>query len=104
MSAVDFTGEVLSAALSRVDLTTVRATGLAGLVGENSDFFRRGMTCFYKDGASHREGDEPSIVCDEYIIWCKNGKKHRDNGLPAVIYADGREEHWVDGVLQRKNY
>ena len=33
--------------------------------------------------------------------WYKNGKRHRDNGLPAVIYRDGSQAWWVNGKHHR---
>ena len=31
------------------------------------------------------------------MVWYVNGKLHRDNGLPAIEYADGDKEWWVNG-------
>jgi hypothetical protein len=37
----------------------------------------------------------------EYICYLNDeGLRHRIDG-PAVIYADGREQYWVDGKLHR---
>ena len=30
-------------------------------------------------------------------IWCKNGKCHRDNGLPAIDYLNGRKIWFKNG-------
>lgn len=46
----------------------------------------------------HNVNDEPALIYKSGTkIWCKNDQYHRDNGLPAVIWSDGREEYWVDG-------
>lgn len=39
-----------------------------------------------------------SIVRKE--VWTKNGLRHRGNGLPAVIYADGTKIHYYKGIEQ----
>ena len=47
-------------------------------------------------GQKHRENGLPAI---EYAngskYWYKNGKLHRENGLPAIEFFDG-EETWYD--------
>jgi hypothetical protein len=42
------------------------------------------------------------IGVDKYgtIVYCRNGKEHRDNG-PAAIYASGAEEYYKNGKLHR---
>ena len=35
--------------------------------------------------------------------WFKNGKLHRDNDLPAVIYADGTQYWYQNGKFHRDN-
>ena len=30
--------------------------------------------------------------------WYRYGKKHRENGEPASILADGTAEYWLNGV------
>jgi hypothetical protein len=34
------------------------------------------------------------------MFWYRDGKLHRGGGLPAVVWVDGRQEWWVDGVFQ----
>ena len=29
--------------------------------------------------------------------WCKNGFRHRENNLPAIIRKDGNKEYWENG-------
>ncbi len=48
-------------------------------------------------------GDKPAVECPEtgHAEYWKNGRLHRDDGLPAVITNSGdREEYWLDGTLQ----
>jgi hypothetical protein len=32
------------------------------------------------------------------MAWHKNGVNHRDNNMPATIYANGEIEWWINGV------
>ena len=32
-------------------------------------------------------------------IWYKNGKQHRDNDLPAIIYANGDQKWFKNGLI-----
>ena len=34
-------------------------------------------------------------------VWTRNGKLHRDNGLPAIERANGCREWWVRGKRRR---
>ena len=40
---------------------------------------------------------------DMVAVWCKDGKIHRDHGLPAVITSEYIEE-WKDGRKMRRRY
>ncbi|CCI54684.1 hypothetical protein BN13_80053 [Nostocoides jenkinsii Ben 74] len=40
------------------------------------------------------------IDADGDQFWEVDGQPHRDNGLPAVMRADGTTEYWVHGVRQ----
>ena len=42
-------------------------------------------------------------IKDEAEEWFQNGKRHRDNDLPAVIKSDGKKEWWQNGELHRDN-
>jgi len=66
-----------------------------------------------KNGLLHRDqkasdkiGDRPAVLInvDGNIskIWFKDGKKHRDFDLPAVIDKDELKEWWMDGKLHRE--
>lgn len=48
---------------------------------------------------------EPAPVIDEYgnMFWYKNGEQHRDNDLPAVIWADGTKIWYKDGKPFKDN-
>ena len=50
----------------------------------------------------HRDGGLPAIEwadgTKEYYV---NGKLHRDGGLPAIEWANGDKEYWINGKLHR---
>ena len=57
-----------------------------------------GDVCHYKHGKFHRDNDLPAVVYangDKY--WYQNGKLHRDNDLPAIVWADGEKRWWQNG-------
>ena len=42
------------------------------------------------EGKFHRDNDLPAVIWpDGYNAWWQNGQCHRDNDLPAIIWADG---------------
>ena len=49
----------------------------------------------------HRENDEPAIIQDCSKFWYKNGKRHREEDLPAVIHADGSKYWYKNGQSHR---
>jgi len=49
----------------------------------------------------HRENDEPAIIQDCSKFWYKNGKRHREEDLPAVIHADGSKYWYKNGQFHR---
>ena len=54
-------------------------------------------------GETHRDGDLPAIeYADGYKEWWINGDCYRENGLPAIEYANG-DKAWYDenGVMLR---
>ncbi len=62
-------------------------------------------TYYYRDGEQHRDNG-PAIVGPYILAWYKNGQKHREDDLPAVIRADdlydlGEREWWVNGEQYR---
>jgi hypothetical protein len=67
-----------------------------------------GYKVWFRDGKRHRDNDLPAV---EYVYnncifreWYKDGLRHRDNDLPALEYGDGGccKEWWVNGIKQRK--
>ena len=53
-------------------------------------------------GKHHSFNDEPSYVDNGTKIWHKNGKIHRDNDLPAIIYGNGVKYWYKNGRLHRE--
>jgi hypothetical protein len=42
----------------------------------------------------------PAVVVYGSQFWYQHGRRHRSHDLPAVVWANGRQEWWVDGTLQ----
>ena len=36
-------------------------------------------------------------------MYYQNGKRHRANGKPAVIFPDGSSEYWIEGKTMSKD-
>ena len=47
---------------------------------------------------SYSETNKWGITSHYYV----NGQLHRDEGLPAVKYADGSKAYWVNGLRHRE--
>jgi hypothetical protein len=45
--------------------------------------------------------DEPAVVSAIGSFWYKNGKYHRDNDLPAIVFKSGTQKWYKDGQLHR---
>lgn len=57
-----------------------------------------GNKVWFRHGLRHRDGDEPGYVGKNGDkAWYRDGKLHRD-GKPAVEYADGTTEWWLEGM------
>ncbi len=57
---------------------------------------------FNNAGELHRENDMPAVIwADGSKSWFKNRKRHRDNDLPALVRADGTKEWWITGKFVR---
>ena len=59
---------------------------------------------WFKNGKLHRDNDLPAIIFgigDRY--WYKNGELHRDNDLPAIICENGDQFWYKNGKLHRDN-
>ena len=52
-----------------------------------------------KNNKFHSYGDAPAYVSlyDEAKQWCKNGKLHRENDKPAVVYPNGEKKYFYNG-------
>lgn len=62
-----------------------------------------GNQLWFQNGKRHRDNDLPAGICvngDQY--WFKNGLKHRDNDLPAVICVNG-DQHWFQNGLKHRD-
>lgn len=49
---------------------------------------------WFKNGKRHREDGLPAVECPDYRSWSIDGELHRE-GAPAVVHADGGRE-WFD--------
>ena len=59
---------------------------------------------WYKNGNRHRDNDLPAIIfANGDQIWYKNGKRHRDNDLPASISFNGNQYWYKNGKQHRDN-
>lgn len=57
-----------------------------------------------KNGKRHRDDDRPAVVWENMAHeWYQNGERHRDGDRPAVIRVDGTQEWWKHGKLHREN-
>jgi hypothetical protein len=52
---------------------------------------------WFRHGLRHRDGDEPAFTGEEGKAWYKDGQLHREGG-PAVEYANGKTEWWLQGM------
>jgi antitoxin component YwqK of YwqJK toxin-antitoxin module len=64
-----------------------------------------GNQFWYKNGKFHRDNDLPAMIfSDGRQFWFKNGQMHRDNDLPATIYPNGQLQEWFqNGKFHRDN-
>jgi len=63
-----------------------------------------GSKYWYKNGLRHRDNDLPALIYHNgKQEWFKNGSRHRDNDLPAAIYPDGTQIWYEDGRYHRDN-
>lgn len=57
------------------------------------------------DGKRHRDGDKPAVVngrSGDCLEWWVDDKRHRAGGQPAVLWKNGPEEYWENGVQYTK--
>jgi hypothetical protein len=56
---------------------------------------------WYRNGLLDRIGGPAIIILGGGEYWYRNGRFHRDGGLPAIVRENGVEEWWVNGVRHR---
>ena len=55
-----------------------------------------------KQGQRHRTDGLPAVIyASGRQEWWANGQRHRTDGLPAVIHPNGHRTWWVNGQLYR---
>ena len=52
---------------------------------------------WYKEGKLHRENDKPAVIYDEAKQWYYHGKLHRENDKPAIISLEGEKSYYYHG-------
>lgn len=61
-----------------------------------------GTTQYFANGKKHRDNDLPAIVhSDGSQKWYQDGECHRDGDLPACVEADGTQEWYQNGECHR---
>lgn len=65
--------------------------------GGNNTYIKR--TCIF--GLLNSIEDEPAVVSVIGSFWYKNGKYHRNNDLPAMVFKSGTQKWYKDGQLHR---
>jgi hypothetical protein len=61
-----------------------------------------GNKSWYVNGKRYRDDDLPAIEhANGTKEWYVNGKPHRDNDLPALEYANGNKEWFINGKRHR---
>ncbi|RTK95484.1 MAG: hypothetical protein EKK64_06585 [Neisseriaceae bacterium] len=56
---------------------------------------------YWKNGKIHRDNNLPAVIYkDGSKEWYCKGKRHRENG-PAVVYSNGNKEYWINGKRHR---
>jgi hypothetical protein len=71
---------------------------------EEYEIDKNGNQIWYKNGKRHRDNDLPATINkDGSQCWYKNDELHRDNDLPAVKFPNGYQKWYQNGVLHRDN-
>ena len=61
---------------------------------------RFGFLSWCKDGERHRDDDLPAVIWEDgSLLWYQNGKIHRGDDKPAVIWAHGVKEWYKHGKI-----
>jgi hypothetical protein len=76
------------------------------MIRKKLTIYTSGSKYWTQNGKIHRDNDQPAVIYNELQVrhWYQNGIRHRDNGLPAIIYADGRKAWWVNDVCVSRNW
>ena len=65
---------------------------------------KNGTKAWYLNGKCHREDGLPAVEwADGSKAWYLNGKYHREDGLPAIERANGHKTWCLKGELHREN-
>lgn len=71
----------------------------------HNNLILRNCTIYYLNGKKHRDNDLPAIIFNNGTkLWYINGQVHRNNDKPAVIEAHGSQEWWVNGKRYKTSY
>jgi hypothetical protein len=71
---------------------------------ETYEICANGNQYWFKNGIKHRDNDLPAIIrADGTQCWYQNGKIHRDNDLPSIITSDGNQFWYKNGLRHRDN-
>jgi antitoxin component YwqK of YwqJK toxin-antitoxin module len=63
-----------------------------------------GNQWWFKNGKRHRDNDLPAVIFPNGAqYWYQNGEIHRDNDLPAIIKANGNQYWYKNGLKHRDN-
>jgi hypothetical protein len=61
-----------------------------------------GNMFWYQNGKKHRNNDKPSIIyTNGTMIWYKYGILHRNNDKPAIVLGNGDRYWYQNGVRHR---
>jgi hypothetical protein len=51
-----------------------------------------------EEGKKHRDNDLPAVITAKgSMFWYQNDKFHRNRDLPAIVYSDGTKAYWKNG-------
>jgi len=101
-----FTGRMVSMKLKveRNCILNVKCTSVNGKLNSLNDepsCETESYRMWHRNGMLHRKYG-PAYECDSGTnCWYYKGKLHRDGGLPAKEYSNGRKEWYKHGVLQK---
>lgn len=72
---------------------------------DNQPCVRDGRQIWFRNGKRHRENDLPAFIDDDSQIWYKHGQRHRENDLPAyILRTTWSAETWFkNGKRHRDN-